>query len=560
MKPRSLKITALICATLILFALTISSPPPAIADQGGLETAKIDPALLDAMRAKPSGEFAVIVQTQSPNTKKASARENSDRAEGAVNRIRANGGKRANRLAIIGAGSGTLNVKAIAALSHDPFVRHIVLDKTVKPLGTPGALSLYAQIVRAPEVWAQGFNGQGVGIAILDSGIAPVDDLALPASRIVASVDFASTTATPDPGGHGTHVAGIAAGNGADSAQARMGIAPSANLVSVRVIDSNGIATLSSVIRGIQWVVQNRKTYNIRVMNLSLGAPSSLSYRMDPLAAAAEMAWFSGIVVTAAAGNAGPAVGTVVTPGIDPYLITVGALDDAETLTTSDDAIAFFSSHGPTLDGFSKPDLVAPGRKTVSLRVPGSYLDLLLPDRITDINYFRLSGTSMSAPVVAGTAALMFQKHPGMKSNHVKNLLLRTAHPLASTLDVNSAGAGLVDAYLAVNSDPESQANRGLTPSDAFCISVRPLLQGMPLSTVWRDPSYKGINWLNIGWDNISWDRTTWENIAWENISWDNITWTNIGWDNISWDPAMWDSTSTGAANSAAWSALNSLD
>jgi serine protease AprX len=186
--------------------------------------------------------------------------------------------------------------------------------------------------------------------------------------------------------------------------------------------------------------------------------------------------------------------------------------------------------------------VVAPGRKIVSLRVPGIFLDLMLPDRVTDGAYFRLSGTSMAAPVVAGTAALMLQKRPGLSPDQIKYILKQTAHPVAAALNSNVAGAGLIDAYASANSTLSYRANRGLTPSDAFCQAVYTTLKGMSLGGIWRDPYYKGINWANITWDNITWDRTTWENITWDNITWDNITWDNITWDNITWDSATWDS------------------
>jgi serine protease AprX len=547
------KTAAILFAALFLFVATLQNGQPALADGNVLDTAKLDSLLLSAMKQNPNGTFRVIVQTKAPRAEavtlnhvlKDQEQGNTDRAHKAVDQVRQEGGQHANSLPIIGGAVSTLSYQAIVRLSRNPTIGRISLDQKFRAMGSPSVAlgSLYAQIVGAPDVWAQGDSGQGVTVAILDSGIAQVDDLALPSSRIIASVDFTGTPlGNGDPGGHGTHVAGIVGGNGTDSVQAREGIAPNVNLASVRVIDGNGNATLSSVLAGIQWVVQNRKTYNIKVMNLSLGAPSTKSYRDDMLAAAAELAWQSGIVVVVAAGNSGPLPGTVATPGIDPYIITVGALDDNGTLDTLDDTVAPFSSQGPTLDGLSKPDVVAPGRKIVSLRVPGSFLDLLLPDRITDGAYFRLSGTSMASPVVAGTAALMLQKRPGLRPDQIKYILKQTAHPVASALNSNVAGAGLIDAYASVNSTLTYKANRGLTPSDAFCQAVYMTLKGMALDGMWRDPYYKGINWANITWDNITWDRTTWENITWENITWHNITWDNITWDNITWDSATWDS------------------
>jgi serine protease AprX len=588
MKHNIIRIALMLCAIALLYAVTLGAAQPVLADAGGIKTEKIEPALLAAMKANPRGQFKVIVHSGMPNmkgtsvpnglpsftplinsknaqdVKKALTQLNSQRAQWISDRIVSSGGISTNRLSIVGAVATKLSVDGITRLSRDPFVTRIQWDRPIPALGTPGELSLYAQIVRATNVWLQGDKGQGIGVAILDSGVSSHDDVNLPASRIVASVDFTGGTAPGDPGGHGTHVAGIVAGNGTDSAQAREGVAPGANIIDVRVIDSNGNATLSSVVGGIQWVINNRKTYNIRVMNLSLGAPSTVSYRDDVLASAVEMAWNSGIIVVAAAGNSGPTPGTIVTPGSDPFIITVGALDDNGTVATSDDTVAFFSSLGPTVDGLNKPDVVAPGRKIVSLRSVGSYLDNLLPERITENVYFRLSGTSMSAPVVAGTAALMLQKNPWLKPVQVKGLLMQTARPVGTIVNPNTTGAGMIDAYAAVNTALNinySRVNRNYTPADSFAMSVYPLLKGMPLDGLWRDPNYKGRNWANITWDNITWDRTTWENITWDNITWDNLSWTNITWDNITWDSGTWDTTGgPSSGESIGWDSAKKID
>src|SRR5437899_12564471 len=222
-------------------------------------------------------------------------------------------------------------------------------------------------------------------------------------SSDLASVNFADVRLTSDPGGHGTHIAGIVAGNGTRSGGEFIGIAPQANIVDVRVLGNTGSGRISSVVRGIEWVLAHRTVYNIRVINLSFGAPANLSYRADPMSAAVEIAWRRGLVVVAASGNGGPARDTVLTPGIDPYVITVGATDGSGTLGRGDDMLAWFSAWGSP-DSNAKPDLVAPGRRIVSLRVPGSALDTLFPDRVVlaqnGSTSFRLTGTSMATAVV----------------------------------------------------------------------------------------------------------------------------------------------------------------
>ena len=275
-----------------------------------------------------------------------------------------------------------------------------------------GLTSLYPQEVRADQAWPQA-KGAGLTVAVLDSGVAPDLDLG---NRILASVSFAGASVLPDPGGHGTHIAGIVAGSGQRSAGQFVGMAPAANVVDVRVLDANGNGRLSSVLRGIEWVLAHSAQYNIRVINLSLGAPPAPTYRADLLSGAVEIAWKRGIVVVVASGNDGPAGGSVQSQGIDPYVITVGATDDQGTLSLADDMLAWFSSWGKPTGGQPKPDLVAPGRRLVSIRVPGSTLDGLLADhRVTATNgssYFRLTGTSQATAVVSGAAALMLAQQP----------------------------------------------------------------------------------------------------------------------------------------------------
>jgi len=243
---------------------------------------------------------------------------------------------------------------------------------------------------------------------VLDSGVAADVDLTQAGNRIVASASFAGLRdpTHPDAGGHGTHIAGTIAGDGTRSGGQFVGVAPKANIADVQVLDSRGNGRISSVLRGMEWVLAHQAQYNIRVVNMSFGATSQGSYKTDPIAAGAEMLWKRGIIVVAAAGNLGPSTGTVEKPGIDPYVITVGSTDDQATLPLNDDTLAWFSAWGTPTDSTAKPDLAGPGRRVVSLPVMGSTLDMLLPDHVVRANngttYFRLTGTSMATAVVSG--------------------------------------------------------------------------------------------------------------------------------------------------------------
>ena len=524
------KIANLTASCLLAVALLLAMIPPLpVGATPPDRSDKIEQVLLDNVRANMGGRFDVIVAME---------RGKGGESRGALEKA---GGKHGRELPIIGGSSGSLPGQGILALAQNPDVARVYEDSQLTPLGT-NVTTVSTQAVRAPETWALGYTGKGIGVAVLDSGVAAHPDLVSPTNRIVASIDVNSGPVAPsDMGGHGTHVAGIIAGNGSASGGARQGIAPGANIISVKVTTDTGFATYSSVIAGVQWVLKNRRTYNIRVMNLSLGAPVKASYKDDPLDSALEVAWFSGIVVTVAAGNGGPGASTITAPGNDPYVITVGAFDDNGTKQHADDRVPDFSSRGPTaIDNLPKPDLSAPGRRIVSLRVQGSYLDQLYPDRVVDNQYFRLTGTSMAAPVVAGVVALLLEKDPRLSPNQVKNVLARTTKEIKC--DANACGAGAVDALDAVKYKGREIGNNGLRPGNLFASSVYAVVKGAPL--VWRDPKYMGRNWANYTWDTLPWDNYTWDNFSWEswaNYTWDNYTWDNYTWDNYTWDNYTWD-------------------
>src|SRR5881396_1030573 len=554
-------------------------------------TDKIAPALLALMQADPQRLLPVIVEMQAPLPPFFGA-PNVDRALEALDLLRFNGVAVAP-LSLLDSAAGFANAAGIDALSLVPTVAFVHHDATVGPQPSaappvPPATAdqvsgVYPRVVRADKVWQQGITGGGVTVAILDSGVAADADLVQPNNRILASVNFADQRLTSDPGGHGTHIAGIVAGNGTRSGGQFTGIAPQANVVDVRVLGNTGSGRLSSVIRGIEWVLAHRAAYNIRVINLSFGAPARLPYRLDPMSAAVEIAWRRGLVVVAASGNGGPQRDTVETPGIDPYVITVGATDDRGTLGRGDDMLAWFSAWG-SADSNAKPDLVAPGRRIVSLRVPGSALDTLFPDRVVlaqnGSTYFRLTGTSMATAVVSGAAALLLQGRPNLTPDQVKGLLVGTTQPYGAWSgqvlpDPIADGSGLLNAYAATiaapcdaapdprllpggflvgtlfSPAPVPCANRGLRPADGFARAQYPVLFGSPLQ--WQDPLAGGIFWALLTWDTLVWNSAAWDNFAWDSVAWDSIAWDSIVWDSAAWDSIAWDSI---AWDSIAWDAF----
>ncbi|MDY0405056.1 S8 family peptidase [Virgibacillus sp. 179-BFC.A HS] len=330
-------------------------------------------------------------------------------------------------LGIKNAACGHLTPKMIQKVKDHEAVDRIFYDRKVNAF-----LDIATKEIGARAVQEQlGFTGKDVGIAIIDTGIFPHEDLTKDANRIVAFKDFINDKSDPyDDNGHGTHCAGDAAGNGYLSEGKYVGPAPDASLIGVKVLDENGGGRLSTIIKGITWCLAHKEEYHIRIISLSLGAQAYESYRDDPLSVAVQEAWHQGIVVCAAAGNEGPRPNTISTPAINPFIITVGAAADQNTETRSDGEIAEFSSRGPTIDSLIKPDVYTPGQDIISLLASGSALEKQLPEQIIDKHYLQLSGTSMATPICAGVVALMLEANPQLSPNDIKSILKTTAEPL----------------------------------------------------------------------------------------------------------------------------------
>ncbi len=346
-------------------------------------------------------------------------------------------------LPLIAAFSTRANIFLLRALAENKHVLRIWYDEEIHAL-----LDTATPAVTGGSDWGQ-FNatGKGVTIAVLDTGVYNHPDLQ---GRIIAFWDPVNNKKKPyDDNGHGTHVAGCAAGNGLASGGLYTSPAPEADIVCIKVLNKTGSGFLSTVIEAIQWCLQNKERYRIRIINLSLGTAALLPYDDDPVCLAAEKAWEAGILVCVAAGNSGPEPGTINSPGIHPRLLTVGA---AEKNTGKSSArVAAFSSRGPAPGGVAKPDVVAPGVNITALRSPASFLDKHQKSFRVGKHYFILSGTSMATPVCAGVAALLMQKNPALTPQQVKELLCSTAVPLSGYKE-NEQGGGMVKASRALYS------------------------------------------------------------------------------------------------------------
>src|SRR6202451_2537107 len=439
-----------------LFAFVLLLVSRAFADNS-----KISPDL-QPLLANSSNNINVIVQYNTP-PQQSSGGVLGGLLGGVVNLL---GGVLNTVFSLIPAVSATMQPADILAVSNQSNVAYISLDRQ---LGS--SLDYSAAAVGAPSAWASGLDGSGIGVAVIDSGIYNHPDLNAAnstKSRVVYRQSFIGGVLNDDFG-HGTHVAGIVAGNGSSSDQKGAfrtfkGIAPNANILDLRVLNQNGASNDSVVIAAIQKAVQLKSQYNVRVINLSLGRPIFESCTQDPLCQAVEAAWKSGIVVVVAAGNEGRnGYATILSPGSAPHAITVGAMKTEATMNTSDDRIASYSSRGPTnVDLIAKPDVVAPGNLVDSLLAPGSTLVNDYPGNIvpassyTNANvsggplYLQLSGTSMATPVVSGAAALMIQKDPSLTPDTVKARLMKTASktfPVMSTATDPTTGQTYTDYY-----------------------------------------------------------------------------------------------------------------
>ncbi|MBB6448584.1 serine protease AprX [Geomicrobium halophilum] len=348
--------------------------------------------------------------------------------------------------------SGFLTAQAIETLCNDcNDIEKVYLDRSFNAL-----LNTATETTRANVLQESGTNGDGKTIAILDTGVEPSPDLTEPNNRIVAFKDFINARSEAyDDNGHGTHCAGDAAGNGHLSDGKYRGPAPEANIVGVKVLDKLGAGSLSNIIAGIDWCIENQERYDINILSLSLGSPASQPEEDDPVVQAVDQAWEEGMVVCVAAGNEGPSEGTIASPGISQRVITVGALDEQGTPDRSDDDVASFSSRGPTIDGNTKPDILAPGVDITSLRSPNTFLDKMLKSDRVDDHYVTMSGTSMATPICAGVCAQLLELHSEWEPDEVKNRLLEGAEDLG--LEANTQGQGSLDAVASADLDSNDE-------------------------------------------------------------------------------------------------------
>jgi serine protease AprX len=491
------------------------------------------------------------------------------------------GGSITQRLRIINGFAASVPSGSVAALARTAGISSITPNGPVRLAGeidgfdpnwnsAVGSWKRNVEVIKAKELWKAGFLGQGVDVALIDSGVAPIEGIK---DNLIYGPDLSFESQAEnlrhlDTYGHGTHMAGIIAGRDSwiepgredeELDKAFLGIAPKARIVSVKVATASGAADVSQVIAGIDWVVQHRNTdgLNIRVLNLSFGTDGVQSYLLDPLTFAAEVAWRKGIVVVVSAGNTGFGTSRLNNPAVDPFVIAVGADSTNGTNDMKDDTVPSWSARG---DSTRRPDLVAPGASIVSLRVPGSHLDLTNPNALVGTSrFFKGSGTSQAAAVVSGAAALLLSQRPNLSPDQVKHLLKSTAVRLPYA-DLQGQGAGLINLKAAKEAFTPLAAlvqqlfvtSTGLgtlegarggvhvTDGDVMLTGELDIFGATFDTSVWAVSSLTGNTWSGGVWNGNTWSGNTWSGNTWSGNTWSGNTWSGNTWSGNTWSGNTW--------------------
>ncbi|MCA1722480.1 MAG: S8 family serine peptidase, partial [Actinobacteria bacterium] len=473
------------------------------------------------------------------------------------------GGTVGTRLDIVDGVEASVPASKLVELSHDPAVGAVTMNRSMHyeeyTYDETTTASNFAKNTQATSAWAAGNLGAGVGVAVIDTGIAAMNDFG---GRVVYGPDLSGEGSTLDSYGHGTVMAGAIGGGGQDSAGqpggAYTGVAPKATLVSVKVAGRNGVADVSTILQAMHWVSAYKDQFNIRVMNLSWGTPSTQDPSVDPLNYAVERLWKQGIVVVVAAGNSGPNATTITKPGDDPVVITAGAFDDKQDLDASNDSIPAWASRGPTAQGVTKPDLVVPGRTIITARAYGSKVEADNPKALIGKSYIKGSGTSQAAAITSGLAALLVSAKPSLTPDQVKAALKGTALPLAATT-ANNQGNGRVQLAAALAAAPTTatqatpatglgpiEGSRGGLNVTARCNGIDTVIRGEidVRCEPWAGSSWTGSSWTGSSWTGSSWTGSSWTGSSWTGGTWTGSSWTGSSWTGSSWTGSSWTGSS----------------
>jgi serine protease AprX len=535
----------------VLLLLALATPFAAGARGKSGARSYLAPSLEHAATDTPNASVQVIVQSA----------DGASDAQSALAQL----GDSSRPLGIVDAATGVVRAQDLTQLADQPGLvitpdNPVLLD-TRRSSAQYGSDQIWTKAVGVDQLWpgdcrqrnrcgsGPHVDGPAPAIAFVDSGIeADRSDFG---DRVRAQVDL---TTLPDnsPGdgfGHGTLVAGLAAGSSPDYT----GAAPTAGIISLDVMDDQGTAKTSDVIRAAQWILENHEQYGIRVANFSLHSGTASSFRWDPLDKAVEKLWLSGVVVVTSAGNygnGGRPVHMGYAPANDPFVITVGALDLHNSANPERADVPNWSAWGFTYDGFMKPELSAPGR-TITGPVPsGSSLatDPSLKGKVIetpDGTYITLSGTSLSAPIVSGAVSDLLALRPNLTPDQVKGALMLSAQTLRKVRNF-SAGVGEVSAPAALAVAVPPNPNRGLDrflvadpTGDGVMFDDAAWLAAARTSRAWNDVSWSD-GWAGAAWSLVSWSAVSWSDVSWSDVSWSDVSWSDVSWSDVSWSDAPW--------------------
>ena len=510
-----------------------------LAPQGARAEAFVPAPLLERAAAEPAAKFRVIVVGNVPAT---GALLRSAAATKALDKLR-------REYRIFDGAAIELSGAQLTKLAKKSWISSITPDGAVQPTSTYDLWPSAVGLDRLPAGSGSG-GGNAPTIAIVDSGVEP-DRVADFGGRVIASVNLSSSTpnATGDDNGHGTLVAGVAAG-----ASARYpGAAPGAKIVSLRVVGADGSALTSDVIAAADWIYRNRVQYGIGVANFSLHSGFANYGFRDPLNAAVRRLWLNGTVVVAASGNYGPQR-MLYAPASEPFVITVGAVGVNGTADPADDTAPSWSSYGQTAEGFAKPEVAAPGRYMAGPLPAGSTIATTFTDRALEPGYGWMSGTSFAAPVVAGVAAQLLARHPNWSPDQVKGALMLTANDLPAATPL-SAGVGEIDAARAAALTNPPNPNEGLrefveTENGEPTFDAEAWNERVSTDATWTSATWTSATWTSATWTSATWTSATWTSSAFADATWTSATWTSATWTSATWTSATWTSaTWTSAAS-----------
>jgi serine protease AprX len=516
-----------IACLLVLFATAIPLAGAGKVGSGGGGATYVDPYLLAKAEMQPNSLVKVIIQSSAGTSDAEKALKSADHQDQAKDSDEITG-----KFKFVGSVAATMKAKHVLIIAKRPGLT-ITYDSQVKLSAFPTSDQVWPTASGVRPMWGESTTAQTPTIAIVDSGIDKnrADfDMGI---RVKQEVNLTTlpNNSSGDGRGHGTFVAGIAAG----SAPGYAGAAPQANLVSIDVMDDSGMARTSDVIAAAQWIYNNRQSKNIRVANFSLHSTTPSNFTKDPLDKAVEKLWFGGVVVVVAAGNYGlptGASGVPYAPGNDPFVITVGAIDLEGSTNVRKHEVPSWSAYGFTNDGFRKPEVAAAGRYIIGPVPLNASLKNAKPENVVSPTYMRLSGTSFAAPIVAGAAAQILAKHPTWTPDQVKGALMLRARFVPDEGLGGAAGVGEINASrsAAVTNPPNPNValNRFLVPD--------PNGSGTP---VFDSVSWTDVAKANVSWDSASWSDVTWSDASWSSVSWADVTWSDVSWADVTWSDVL---------------------